>query len=505
MKTALVCDGERWSYREIENCANGLAALLSAAGIVRQDRILIFLENSVEAVLSIWGVLKAGGVFVVLNPLLKPRKFGFILRNSGASMLITDSKRLENVRSALEGAESLRQIFLCDPKPLQARTVETSGHSSCRISSFWEKIDPSRPYPRPLTNNTLETDLATLVYTSGTTGEPKGIMSAHQNVRAVIQSITSYLSNRPEDIILNLLPLSFDYGLYQALMAVAFGGTLVLEKGFGYPHTVVERVKQEQVTGFPIVPTIATLLLKMHGLRKNQFESLRYISSTGDVFPVPVIRKLRALLPHVSIFSMYGLTECKRVSYLPPDQLDKRPHSVGIPIPNEEVFVVDENGNEVPPGQVGELVIRGPNVMQGYWNAPEETAKRFRPGRSRGEVSLYSGDLFKRDEEGYLYFVARKDDMIKTKGERVSPKEIENALCEMKGVAEVAVIGVPDDILGQAIRAFVVMKKGHSLKEQGVIKYCSRNLEPFVVPKYVEFVESLPRSPNGKIDKKQLK
>jgi acyl-coenzyme A synthetase/AMP-(fatty) acid ligase len=178
---------------------------------------------------------------------------------------------------------------------------------------------------------------------------------------------------------------------------------------------------------------------------------------------------------------------------------------VGIPIPNEEALVVDEKGNEVPPGQVGELVIRGPNVMQGYWNAPEETGKRFRPGRRPGEVLLYSGDLFKRDEEGYLYFVARKDDMIKTKGERVSPKEIENALCEMEGVGEVAVIGVQDDILGQAVKAFVVRQKGHSLTEQDVVKYCSNNLEPFCVPKHVEFVEALPKSPNGKIDKKQLK
>jgi acyl-CoA synthetase (AMP-forming)/AMP-acid ligase II len=207
----------------------------------------------------------------------------------------------------------------------------------------------------------------------------------------------------------------------------------------------------------------------------------------------------------VKIFSMYGLTECKRVSYLPPEQLDKRPDSVGIPIPNEEVFVVDENGNEVPPGQVGELVIRGSNVMQGYWNAPEETAKRYRPGRYRGEALLYSGDLFRRDEEGYLYFVARKDDMIKTKGERVSPKEIENALCELEGVAEAAVIGVPDEIFGQAVKAFVVRKKGAGLKEKDVVGYCTKNLESFMVPKYVEFMDSFPKSPSGKIDKKQLK
>jgi len=347
--------------------------------------------------------------------------------------------------------------------------------------------------------------LATIIYTSGSTGEPKGVMSAHYNMVAAAKSITQYIGNVEDDIIMDVLPLSFDYGLYQVLMAFLFGGTVVLEKSFLYPYKILEKVVEEKVTGFPLVPTMAALLLQMEDLSKFDFSHLRYMSNTAAALPVAYIRKLQSLFPHVKIFSMYGLTECKRVSYLPPDQLDKRPDSVGIPIPNEEVFVVDESGNEVPPGQVGELVIRGSNVMQGYWNAPDETAKRYRPGRYRGEALLYSGDLFKRDEEGYLYFVARKDDMIKTKGERVSPKEIENALCELEGVAEAAVIGVADEIFGQAIKAFVVQKKGAGLKEKDVVGYCSKNLEPFMVPKFVEFMDSFPKSPSGKIDKKQLK
>jgi len=202
---------------------------------------------------------------------------------------------------------------------------------------------------------------------------------------------------------------------------------------------------------------------------------------------------------------MYGLTECKRVSYLPPEELSRRPESVGIAMPNCEVFVVNEKGEEVGPGEVGELVVRGSNVMQGYWNAPEETARTFRPGRYRGETLLYTGDLFKKDEEGFLYFVARKDDLIKTKGERVSPKEIENAISEIEGVAEVAVIGVPDDVLGQAIKAFVVPRDGIGLDEDRIKRYCTENLEPFMVPKYIEFNKYLPKSPSGKIDKKRLK
>jgi acyl-CoA synthetase (AMP-forming)/AMP-acid ligase II len=330
-------------------------------------------------------------------------------------------------------------------------------------------------------------------------------MSAHYNVVAAATSIATYLENVEDDIILSALPLSFDYGLYQILMAFLFGGTVVLEKSFVYPYKVLERLIEEKATGFPIVPTMLALLLQMEDLGKFDFSSLRYISNTAAALPVAHIKRLRELFPHVNIYSMYGLTECKRVSYLPPKDIDRRPGSVGIPMPNEEVFVVDENGKELEPGEIGELVVRGSNVMQGYWNAPEETALRFRPGRYRGDAMLYTGDLFKKDEDGFLYFVARKDDMIKTKGERVSPKEIENSLCELDGVAEAAVIGVPDDIFGQAVKAFIATKSDIELTEKTVMKYCLKNLEPFMVPKYLEIHDFLPKSPSGKIDKKQLK
>jgi long-chain acyl-CoA synthetase len=351
----------------------------------------------------------------------------------------------------------------------------------------------------------VDLDLATIIYTSGSTGEPKGVMSAHYNVVAAARSISTYLENVENDIILSALPLSFDYGLYQVLMAFLFGGTLILEKSFVYPYKVIERLIQEKATGFPIVPTMLAILLQMDDLNKFDFSALRYISNTAAALPAAHIRKLRALLPHVSIYSMYGLTECKRVSYLPPKDIDRKTESVGIPMPNEEVFIVNDSGEELGPGEIGELVVRGSNVMQGYWNSPEETARRFRPGRFRGDALLYTGDLFKKDAEGYLYFVARKDDMIKTKGERVSPKEIENTLCELEEVAEAAVIGVPDDIFGLAIKAFVVTRDGTRLTEEQVMKYCLQNLEPFMVPKYVEFMEAFPKSASGKIDKKQLK
>jgi len=506
-KVALICGDERLTYRGINQRADQLAAALIDMGVKRQDRVIIFMDNSAESVISLFGILKAGAIFIMVSATMKAKKLNYILKDSGAKALITHSNKMRIIHEAIADARELQHIICVGDIPSSVSMLLWDDLLSA-ISDQRSAVSgqlPAMSYEPRAMSCAIDIDLATIIYTSGSTGEPKGVMSAHCNMVAVARSITQYIGNVEDDIIMDVLPLSFDYGLYQVLMAFLFGGTVVLEKSFLYPYKILEKVVEEKVTGFPLVPTMAALLLQMEDLSKFDFSSLRYMSNTAAALPVAYIRKLQSLFPHVKIFSMYGLTECKRVSYLPPEQLDKRPESVGIAIPNEEVFVLDENGNEVPPGQVGELVIRGSNVMQGYWNSPEETAKRYRPGRYLGERLLYSGDLFRRDEEGYLYFVARKDDMIKTKGERVSPKEIENALCELEGVAECAVIGVPDDISGQLIKAFVVREKGNTIKEQDVIKYCSKNLEPFMVPKYVEFIESFPKSPSGKIDKKHLK
>jgi acyl-coenzyme A synthetase/AMP-(fatty) acid ligase len=272
-----------------------------------------------------------------------------------------------------------------------------------------------------------------------------------------------------------------------------------------FPVKILQSIEKEHVTGFPIVPTIVAFLLNMPSMQKFDMSSLRYMSNTGSALPVNHIQKLRELLPHVRLFSMYGLTECKRVSYLPPDELDDKPGSVGVAMPNCEVFIVDEQGNELPVGEIGELAIRGSNVMRGYWNSKELTEQTYRPGILPGEKMLYSGDFFKMDQDGYLYFVGRKDDLIKTKGERVSPKEIENIICHHPDVVDAAVIGVPDKLLGNAIKAFVVLKNSVHDSEKKMLKHCKENMEIFMVPKYVEFLDELPKTPNGKIDKKLLK
>jgi long-chain acyl-CoA synthetase len=493
-KEALICGEERWTYSVLDQCSNQVAHALIGMGMKRHDRVIIFLDNSPEVVLSLFGILKAGGTFVVLNSTIKSQKLRYIIQDSGAKILITHISKARIIQEVLDKLKETSILWVGDSSSLD--------ELSSRYFP-WKAIFET-PDSRPADIGSIDCDLATLIYTSGSTGEPKGVISSHSNMISAARSIIQYLENTPEDIILNVLPLSFDYGLYQVIMAFMFGGTVVLEKSFLYPTKILEKIENEKVTGIPIVPTMAAMILKMQDLSTHNFSSLRYITNTAAALSVNDIRKLRALVPHVKIYSMYGLTECKRVSYLPPEELDRRPTSVGKAIPNSEVFIMNESGREVAPNEVGELVVRGTNVMQGYWNSPELTAKTFRPGNFPWEKFLYSGDLFKRDDEGFLYFVGRKDDMIKTKGERVSPKEVENVLCAIEGISETAVIGIPDEIVGQAIKAFIVVSPGTSLTKKEVLKHCAEHLEPFMVPKVVEFIRELPKTPNGKTDKERL-
>jgi acyl-CoA synthetase (AMP-forming)/AMP-acid ligase II len=328
-------------------------------------------------------------------------------------------------------------------------------------------------------------------------------MSDHSNVEFAASSIIEYLGNSENDTVINVLPLSFDYGLYQLIMVFKFGGTLVLERSFAYPAAILKKMEQEKVSGFPGVPTIFAMLLQMD-LTPYDLSSLRYITNTAASLPPSHILQLRQKFPGVTLYSMYGLTETKRTLYLPPDQLDNRPGSVGIAIPGTEVWIEDESGKRLGPGEIGELVVRGRHVMRGYWEDPEATALRYRPGKVPGERLCYSGDVFRMDEDGYLYFVGRKDDIIKSRGEKVAPKEVENVLYGLAGVTEVAVIGIPDPILGEAIKAFIVTEN-IELTESQVLAHCRSNLEDFMIPHRVEFCTSLPKTSSGKIKKTDLR
>lgn len=494
-KVALVCGNRRVTYREIEVEANRLAHGLIARGIERGDRVVVFLDNCVEAAVAVWAVLKAGAVFVMVNPTTKTDKLTYLLNNCRASAMIAQTTRLRGYENCWSETPHLYHVV----------TVGDADVPGCALPAInWQSLQTEQiEHTEPPAKRCIDVDLAALVYTSGSTGNPKGVMLTHHNMVTANRAITTYLRNTQDDIVLNVLPLSFDYGLYQWLMCCNYGGTLVLEKSFTYPHATLERIVQLGVTGFPIVPTIVAILLQMD-LRKYDLSRLRYLSNTGAAFPIEYIQKLRKLLPDVTIFSMFGLTECKRVSYLPPEEIDRRPGSVGRAMPNCETLILDESGNPLGPHEVGELVVRGSNVMRGYWDAPEETARRLKPGRIPHEMWLYTGDLFRTDEEGFLYWVGRKDDIIKSRGEKVSPREVEDVLLQHPSIAEAAVVGVSDPLLGQAVRAVVRLQEGAALTARDVQSHCRQYLEDFMVPQQVEIRDSLPRTPNGKIDKKLL-
>jgi long-chain acyl-CoA synthetase len=498
-KTALIAEAGRFSYLQVDQQANCLAHALLSAGVTRGDRVVIVLPNSVEAVLAIWAALKAGGVFVVLHSSIKSEKLAYVLNNCRATAVFIAAARLDSDPVWLNEAPYLRSVFVVGEQHRHLDQIRASGKDAFSVSEIRENSSSASPPPKKC----IDIDLAALIYTSGSTGRPKGVMMTHLNIVSAATSITTYLENRADDIVLDVLPLSFDYGLYQLLMMFKVGGTLILLNSFAYPHPVLQKISDEGVTGFPIVPTISATLLQS-SLSRYDFSKLRYITNTAAALPLEHIRRLRSAFPHVKIFSMYGLTECKRVSYLPPDQIDARPGSVGRGMPNEEVYIVDPEGHRVAPGVVGELVIRGSNVMQGYWEMPEESAKCLRPGRLPGERVLHSGDLFYADSEGYLFFVGRRDDMIKTRGEKVSPREVEEAIYSLENVSEAAVVGVPDPVLGSAIKAFIVPKHGTSLTAQDVLRHCSAKLEDFMIPKIVEFRPSLPKTDTGKISKRAI-
>lgn len=500
-KTALIFKSIKYTYKQIDELSDLLAIQLIKLGVGRHSRIIIFGNNSPEIIISLYAVLKTGSTFVLLNGTLKAPKLRYIISDCLPKVIIYDFDLKHVVDNALESIIQKPNLFFFSDN------AEKGSDSLSSYISLLEKKVTQKDFEllEKRKSSILDVDLACLIYTSGSTSEPKGVMSTHFNMLSAAKSIITYIRNTSDDIVINVLPLSFDYGLYQVIMTFMYSGTIVLENSMIFPVEILKKIQEEKVTGFPIVPTILAMLLKMESIGNFDLSSLRYISNTGAALPVEHIKSFRKLFPNVLVYSMFGLTECKRISYLPPEDIDRKPGSVGKAMPNCEVFILDENGNEVTPNTIGELVVRGSNVMRGYWNSLELTDKSYKNGKYQQEKWLFTGDYFYKDNEGYLYFVGRKDDMIKTKGERVSPKELENILCTLEGVSEAAVIGVPDEILGQAIKAFIVLKPNYNLDQNNILRFCKNNVELFMIPKYIEFIDSLPKTPNGKIDKKKLK
>lgn len=497
-KTAIVVDGESYTYRDLDECSANLAAGLLQRGLRRGDRVAIFMENSWHCVVAIYGVLKAGGVFVVINPQTKGEKLAFILNDCSVRHLLAEYQLAPVYKKALSHSTTLTHLIVSG-----GNKTETSSADGAPEHVYIEELLESNEN-KSTKATIIPLDLAALIYTSGSTGHPKGVMQTHQSMLFATKSIIEYLRMDSSDIVVNVLPLAFDYGLYQLLMCIQLGATLVLERSFTYYLDVLQRVKNFEVTTFPGVPTIYSMIMAAHARKPLCFPAVTRITNTAAALPIEYIPRLRELFPNALIYSMYGLTECKRVSFLEPEMIEKKPDSVGKAIPGTEAYILDSAGVQVPPGDRGILHVRGPHIMRGYWNRPDETLEMLVEGTSPGEKVLRTGDWFHMDVEGYLYFEGRSDDIIKCRGEKISPLEIEFALCNIPGVAEAAVIGVEDETLGQAILAYVVEEGSVKLETRTLKCELAKKLENFMIPRDIIITERLPMNQNYKISKKEL-
>ncbi len=499
-KEALVYKKNRLSFKELDTEVDSLAKGLSRLGLSKDDRVAIYLEKSHHEAISILAANRAGGIFVDVNHLLKAPQVEHILTDSGARYLLTSRQRLQHLIDILPDCPALEYIILHgvgdNPEGLSATIIDRE--QLCAKASKEQFV-----FPR-----IVEVDVASIIYTSGSTGKPKGVVLSQRNLVAGAESVSTYLENTPEDRILSVLPFSFDYGLNQLTCSLYVGCTCVLIN-YLLPNDIIKAMEKEQITGLPLIPPLWVQLLQKDW-DSRRFTHCRYLTNTGGAFPAAVIADLSTRLPNTSIFPMYGLTEAFRGTFLPPEEVAKRPTSMGKAIPNAEIWVVNEKGEHCQPGEPGELVQRGAHVALGYWNDPVKTAERFKPspfalpGVQMEEKVVYSGDRVKMDEEGYLYFVGRFDEMIKTSGYRVSPTEVEEAFYSDNRVRHVAAFGMPDAVLGQMIVVIVSPRDGQQITTEELVQICKAGLPNYMQPKVLEVWDNLPLNPNSKIDRKAV-
>jgi len=496
---ALVCKNDRLNYGRLEQCVENTATGLVAAGLQKQDRVAIYLPKQLESVLGMFGTARAGGIFVPVNPVLKATQVGHILRDSGCRILVTTVDRLDTLREVLASCPDLSLVVLTDMVEGQTISAGTSDTVS------WQQLVAVGSVSM---HRVIDIDIAAILYTSGSTGNPKGVVLSHRNMVNGAQSVASYLENRSGDRLLAVLPFSFDVGFSQLSTAFCTGATVVVHDYF-LPRDVVSIVKKESINGITGVPPL-WMQLADQKWPEAVGTNLRYFANTGGKMPRSLLARLRTHFPSAKPYLMYGLTEAFRSTYLPPEEVDARPDSIGKAIPNAEILVVREDGSACNVGEAGELVHRGALVSMGYWNDAERTAARFRPvpgiGRTglHKEVAVWSGDMVEMDEDGFLYFIGRKDGMLKTSGYRVSPTEVEEMAFASGFISEAAAIGVEDERLGH--RIVLVVSPGESGREDSaeLLSYMKQNLPAFMIPSSVVWRVGLPRNPNGKIDRKLL-
>ena len=507
---ALVCGQSRQTYAELAAAVQAFASGLVGLGLARADRVGIWLDKRAETVVASLGAPAAGGVFVPMNPLLKPEQVGYIARDCDVRILLTSPERLALLAPVLADCPALRHVVLTD-LPAQPAADDLPPLPPGVTLSWWTDLlaGPDRSGHR-----VIDTDLAAILYTSGSTGKPKGVVLSHRNMVAGAKSVASYLENSPDDTLLAALPLSFDAGFSQLTTAFHVGARVVL-LNYLMPRDVIKAMVREKVTGLTAVPPLYIQLSQL-AWPAEIGEHLRYFANTGGRMPRDTLDLLRQRVPRAKPYLMYGLTEAFRSTYLPPEEVDRRPDSIGKAIPNAEILVLREDGSECAPDEPGELVHRGALVGQGYWNDAEKTAERYRllplgvggreAGRLLPEYAVYSGDTVRRDAEGFLYFIGRRDDMMKTSGYRVSPTEVEEVLYASRLVGECAAFGVDHPALGQAIQVIATPPSGaEQVDVPALLAQCKQHMPAYMVPHGVHSVVGpLPRNPNGKIDRKML-
>ena len=506
---ALKAGSDSVSYAELQQTVQKKASALVSLLVRSGERIALYLEKNIDAVAASFAVTAAGGVLVPINPILKASQVVHILKDSGASILVTSAMRLPVLLPLLKQCTSLRHVVISD----EVTSTRAWKEGSQPGLHCWRDLHRSVARLPIL----LETDKAVIFYTSGSTGMPKGVVLTHRNLLAGATSVASYLHNSVDDTVLAVLPLSFDAGFSQITTSFLVGARVVL-LSYLLPQDVVQVMLTEQVTALTAVPPLYAQLVRLKWPESSVLK-LRYWANTGGHLPFATLMRMRQLAPAAHPYLMYGLTEAFRSTYLPPEQIDLRPNSIGRAIPNAQIYVMREDGTECDVDEPGELVHRGPLVALGYWNRPEETARRFRSWTKNMEENathllpnlelvVYSGDTVRRDAEGYLYFVARNDDMIKSSGYRISPTEIEEALYKCPLVEEALVYAQADEMLGSKVCAAVFaspVASGNQNEDSFAVMSCVReHLPAFMWPKVLHWVQQpFPRNPNGKLDRQQ--
>ncbi|MDR1423769.1 MAG: acyl-CoA ligase (AMP-forming), exosortase A system-associated [Azoarcus sp.] len=505
---ALTAKGEEMNYAQLAAAVDAAARGLAGLGLPRGGRVAVWLDKRFETVIACFATAAAGGAFVPVNPVLKAGQIGHILRDSGAYILVTSAERLAVLAEMLEECAALRHVLVCGE-------AHGANHHSPRRQTFhaWEDVAASGGR----CHRVIDADMTAILYTSGSTGRPKGVVLSHRNMVVGAQSVAGYLGNRADDVLLAALPLSFDAGFSQLTTAFAVGARVAL-LNYLMPRDVLKAIEREHVTGLTAVPPL-WIQLAQFDWPQEAGACLRYFASTGGHMPRATLDRLRARLPTARPYLMYGLTEAFRATYLSPEELDRRPDSIGKAIPNAEVLVLREDGSECAADEPGELVQRGALVGLGYWNDPDKTAERYKPlparsgrratGLTLPEIAVFSGDTVRRDAEGFLYFIGRGDEMIKTSGYRVSPAEVEEILYATGLVAECAACGLPDETLGQRIAVAVVAAPDAACERDGFVKTltdaCRQRMPAYMIPALFDVRNgALVRNPNGKIDRKML-